>query len=146
MHFLPKRVILQCTAIVSHVQHVPNTGSFSQKNLNENGEIDIFILSVLCSSTKGPGVRWLQHLGISPLSKQYLEVSGLLPYSHIKGLCICSTGGWVKELEEHGWDSFGGKELKVNAVKQFILCLKITTLLSDILYNIGCSFFGREAT
>jgi len=33
----------------------------------------------------GPSVRWLQHIGITPLSKQYLKVSSLLPYSQIKG-------------------------------------------------------------
>ena len=59
---------------------------FPIKILIKIGGIDIFIFSVLSSSTEGPSVRWLQHVGITPLSDQYLEVSGLLPYLQIKGL------------------------------------------------------------
>lgn len=59
------------------------------------GGINIFIFSVLSSSTEGPSVRWLQRVGITPLSNQYLEVSGLLPYLQIKDCGIYSTWGWV---------------------------------------------------
>ena len=58
---------------------------FPIKILTKTGDIDIFIFSILYSATTGPNVRWLQHVGITPLTKQYLEVSGVLPYSQIKG-------------------------------------------------------------
>jgi len=60
--------------------------TFPIKILMKVGGINIFIFSVLSSSTEGPSVRWLQRVGITPLSNQYLEVSGLLPYLQIKGL------------------------------------------------------------
>lgn len=46
---------------------------------------DVFLFPVLSSSTKGPAGRWLYYVGITPLSKQCLKVSGQLPYLLVKG-------------------------------------------------------------
>jgi hypothetical protein len=86
---------------------------FKAKILIRTEGPDVFLFSVLSSSMKGPVVRWLQYVCITPLSEQYLEVSGLLPFLQVKG-------PWYLSHRRVG-GSFGVRELKTNAIKQFML-------------------------
>jgi hypothetical protein len=70
---------------------------FPIKILMKRGGIDIFIFSILCSYTEGPNVRWLQHVGITPLSKHIWSAALLSDKRTV--VSVAQGGGWVKELE-----------------------------------------------